>query len=292
MVATPVLKAGYPGILKLFLDRLEPTALETVIAVPVVLTASSAHGALADLQLRVVLQAVGALLPVPSSCSRNTTSTTFRSTSTRGRPASERRFALSSGRCTQAGERPMSAERADEQEAQLAHVTDEVFRSVFATMRPAWSWSPPRVVGDRRVHRDVADLGVAGPAHGVLAVARSASAWPTVARSRRLGVHLLADDQDGLATTFATSGINRFETCAGIPDRRASRSSRTALPSSSATSIATSPPVTTCSCSARVTQAHVARVGSPLIYHDGGYATVGPAPLDSVQTPPLRRTPR
>ena len=29
---------------------------------------------------------------------------------------------------------------------------------------------------------------------------------------------------------------------------------------------------------ARVTGAHVARVGSPLIYHDGGYATVGPAP--------------
>ena len=42
---------------------------------------------------------------------------------------------------------------------------------------------------------------------------------------------------------------------------------------------------------ARVTGAHVARVGSPLIYHDGGYATVGPAPVDSVQTAPLRRTP-
>ena len=66
VVAAPVFKAGYPGILKLFLDRLEPTALESVVAVPVVLTASSAHGALADLQLRVVLQAVGALLPVPS----------------------------------------------------------------------------------------------------------------------------------------------------------------------------------------------------------------------------------
>ena len=66
VVAAPVFKAGYPGILKLFLDRLEPTALESVVAVPVVLTASSAHGALADLQLRLVLQAVGALLPVPS----------------------------------------------------------------------------------------------------------------------------------------------------------------------------------------------------------------------------------
>lgn len=66
VVATPVHKAGYTGLLKLFLDTFEPTALESTVTVPVVLTASSAHGALADLQLRVVLQAVGAVLPVPS----------------------------------------------------------------------------------------------------------------------------------------------------------------------------------------------------------------------------------
>ena len=66
IVATPVHKAGYTGLLKLFLDGLEPTALEETVAVPVVLSASSAHGAIADLQLRLVLQAVGALLPVPS----------------------------------------------------------------------------------------------------------------------------------------------------------------------------------------------------------------------------------
>ena len=66
MVATPVYKAGYTGLLKLFLDTLEPTALESTVAVPVVLSASGAHGAVADLQLRLVLQAVGALLPVPS----------------------------------------------------------------------------------------------------------------------------------------------------------------------------------------------------------------------------------
>jgi FMN reductase len=66
VVATPVYKAGYTGLLKSFLDGLEHTALESTVAVPVVLTASSAHGALADLQLRVVLQALGALLPVPS----------------------------------------------------------------------------------------------------------------------------------------------------------------------------------------------------------------------------------
>ena len=66
VVATPVYKASFTGLLKVFLDRLEPTALESTVVVPVVVSASSAHGALADLQLRVVLQAVGALLPVPS----------------------------------------------------------------------------------------------------------------------------------------------------------------------------------------------------------------------------------
>jgi FMN reductase len=66
VVATPVYKAGYTGLLKLFLDGLEHTALESTVVIPVVLAASSAHGAIADLQLRLVLQAVGALLPVPS----------------------------------------------------------------------------------------------------------------------------------------------------------------------------------------------------------------------------------
>jgi FMN reductase len=66
VVATPVYKAGYTGLLKLFLDGLDSTDLESTVVVPVVLSASSAHGALADLQLRLVLQALGALLPVPS----------------------------------------------------------------------------------------------------------------------------------------------------------------------------------------------------------------------------------
>lgn len=66
VVATPVYKGGPTGLLKAFLDGLETTALESTVAIPVVLSASSAHGALADLQLRLVLQAVGALVPVPS----------------------------------------------------------------------------------------------------------------------------------------------------------------------------------------------------------------------------------
>lgn len=66
VVGTPVYKASFTGMLKVFLEDLEPTALESTVVVPVVLSASSAHGALADLQLRIVLEAVGALLPVPS----------------------------------------------------------------------------------------------------------------------------------------------------------------------------------------------------------------------------------
>lgn len=66
VVATPVHKAAYTGLLKVFLDGLDPTALEETVVVPVVLSASSANGASADLQLRTVLQALGASLPVPS----------------------------------------------------------------------------------------------------------------------------------------------------------------------------------------------------------------------------------
>lgn len=66
VVATPVYKAGYTGVLKQFIDGLDLTAFDHTVAVPVVVSASGAHGALADLQLRVVLQAVGALMPVPS----------------------------------------------------------------------------------------------------------------------------------------------------------------------------------------------------------------------------------
>jgi FMN reductase len=66
VVATPVYKAGFTGVLKQFLDGLDLTAFDHTVAVPVVLSASGAHGALADLQLRIVLQATGALMPVPS----------------------------------------------------------------------------------------------------------------------------------------------------------------------------------------------------------------------------------
>ncbi|RIV37559.1 flavin reductase family protein [Micromonospora radicis] len=41
-------------------------------------------------------------------------------------------------------------------------------------------------------------------------VNNGSSSWPTVATARHVGVHLLAHHQQGLADTFATSGIDRF----------------------------------------------------------------------------------
>ncbi|MEU5153732.1 NAD(P)H-dependent oxidoreductase [Glycomyces sp. NPDC021274] len=66
VVGTPVYKASYTGLLKLFLDQLAPRALEGVLAVPVTIAASAEHRLLADLQLRPVLAELGAHLPVPS----------------------------------------------------------------------------------------------------------------------------------------------------------------------------------------------------------------------------------
>jgi FMN reductase len=72
VVGTPVYKASYTGLLKLFLDQLPPRALEGVVAVPVTVAASPEHRFLADLQLRPVLAELGASLPVPSLTLRET----------------------------------------------------------------------------------------------------------------------------------------------------------------------------------------------------------------------------
>jgi len=66
VVGTPVYKASYTGILKLFLDQLPPGALEGTVAIPVTVAASAEHRHLADLQLRPVLAELGASLPLPS----------------------------------------------------------------------------------------------------------------------------------------------------------------------------------------------------------------------------------
>ncbi|THV26479.1 NADPH-dependent FMN reductase [Glycomyces paridis] len=66
IVATPVYKGSYTGLLKLFLDQLPPKALEGTVTVPVTVAASREHRLLADLHLRPVLAELGAKTPVPS----------------------------------------------------------------------------------------------------------------------------------------------------------------------------------------------------------------------------------
>lgn len=42
------------------------------------------------------------------------------------------------------------------------------------------------------------------------AVARSSSCWPAVERATHVAVHLLAEDQEEVARTFAARGVDRF----------------------------------------------------------------------------------
>lgn len=110
------------------------------------------------------------------------------------------------------------------------------------------------------------------------AVAAGASAWPVMATSRRLGVHLLDHGQDWLATRFASSGVDRFaepvrwhpgvegepvlEGCAAYLGCRVVQH----VPAGDHVLVL-----------ARVEHADLSRSGRPLIYHDGGYASVGAA---------------
>lgn len=66
IVATPVYKASFTGLLKLFLDRLPVDGLAGTVAVPVTVAAAASHRTLADLHLRPVLSELGASLPAPS----------------------------------------------------------------------------------------------------------------------------------------------------------------------------------------------------------------------------------
>jgi FMN reductase len=64
VVATPVYKASYTGLLKAFFDRFPAGGLRGVIAVPVVVSASPTHSFVAEHALRPLLVEVGALVPV------------------------------------------------------------------------------------------------------------------------------------------------------------------------------------------------------------------------------------
>ena len=66
VVATPVYKASFTGLLKLFLDGYGSNGLGGVVAVPVVVSASPAHALVGEVHLRPVLVELGAVVPTRS----------------------------------------------------------------------------------------------------------------------------------------------------------------------------------------------------------------------------------
>jgi len=63
VVATPVYKASYTGLLKSFLDLYGNDGLAGVVAVPLVVSGSPAHALVGEVHLRPLLVELGATLP-------------------------------------------------------------------------------------------------------------------------------------------------------------------------------------------------------------------------------------
>jgi FMN reductase len=63
VVATPVYKGSFTGLVKAFLDLLPPDSLRGVVAVPVSVSAAPAHRFVAEIALRPVLVELGASVP-------------------------------------------------------------------------------------------------------------------------------------------------------------------------------------------------------------------------------------
>jgi len=63
VVATPVYKASYTGLLKAFLDLYGPGGLSGVVAVPLVVSGNPAHALVGEVHLRPLLVELGAVVP-------------------------------------------------------------------------------------------------------------------------------------------------------------------------------------------------------------------------------------
>ncbi|MFF3063858.1 NADPH-dependent FMN reductase [Oerskovia sp. NPDC057915] len=63
VVATPVYKGSYTGLLKAFLDLYGPDGLAGVVAVPVVVSGNPAHALAGEVHLRPLLVELGATVP-------------------------------------------------------------------------------------------------------------------------------------------------------------------------------------------------------------------------------------
>lgn len=174
-----------------------------------------------------------------------------------------------------------------------APVTGDLFRSVFrdhaARVVVVTAPGDPSPAGFTATSLTSVSLE---PPMVSFAVARTASAWKTVSRSERLAVHLLARDQDWLATTFATSGIDRFAEVPWHPAPAGEPVIEGCAAYLCCRVVQHVPAGDHVVVLARVSEAQVNRSGSPLIYHDGAYASVGPVG-DRRPTPiPQRRSDR
>lgn len=65
IIATPVYKASYTGLLKSFLDLYNAGDLTGVVAVPVVVSGSPAHSFVGEIHLRPLLTELGATVATP-----------------------------------------------------------------------------------------------------------------------------------------------------------------------------------------------------------------------------------
>lgn len=63
IIATPVYKASFTGLLKSFLDLYPSAPLDGVVAVPLVVSASPAHSLVGETSLRPLLVELGATVP-------------------------------------------------------------------------------------------------------------------------------------------------------------------------------------------------------------------------------------
>jgi flavin reductase (DIM6/NTAB) family NADH-FMN oxidoreductase RutF len=106
------------------------------------------------------------------------------------------------------------------------------------------------------------------------AVARGGSSRPAVSRSRRVAIHLLADDQERLARTFATPGIDRFADVRWSPGPDGEPLLADCAAYLSCEVVQHIPAGDHVLVVARVVTARNDRPGAPLLYHDGSYASV------------------
>jgi flavin reductase (DIM6/NTAB) family NADH-FMN oxidoreductase RutF len=118
------------------------------------------------------------------------------------------------------------------------------------------------------------------PALVSLLVARSASVWPTFEQVARIGVHLLPAHASELATTFARSGADRFAPpTRWVPDVHGVPVLEDAGVRLSCVVHQLIPVGDHVLVVAQVESVHhPERAHEPLVWHDGGFAGVVPAP--------------